>query len=94
MGVNWELRLPFAKSGWVLRKTEPGIIAESDLFLEEHAESQIADRLNEQAWHSSTGCQFNLRMVSRVRLLSRTTVADLTVLFLLLAAAYPVCVGV
>jgi DNA invertase Pin-like site-specific DNA recombinase len=66
-GATKELRLPLPKSGWALRKTKPEIIAEIDRLLDERNESQIARQLNEQGWHSSTGSQFNLRMVNQLR---------------------------
>lgn len=66
-GATQELRLPLPKSGWARRKTKAEIIAEIDRLLDQHTESQIAQLLNEQGWHSSTGCPFNLRMVNQLR---------------------------
>ena len=66
-GATRELRLPLPKSGWALRKTKAEIIAEIDRLLEEHTEAQIAHCLNERGWCSSTGCQFNLRIVNQLR---------------------------
>ena len=66
-GATRELRLPLPKSGWARRKTKAEIIAEIDRLLEEHTEAQIAHCLNERGWCSSTGCQFNLRIVNQLR---------------------------
>ena len=66
-GATRELRLPLPQSGWALRKTKAEIIAEMDRLLEEHTEAPIAHCLNERGWCSSTGCQFNLRIVNQLR---------------------------
>jgi len=66
-GATKELRLPLPKSGWALRKTKSEIIAEIDRLLEQHNENEVARLLNEQGWCSSTGCQFNVRMVEQLR---------------------------
>jgi len=66
-GATRQLRLPLPLSGWALRKTKAEIITEIDRLLDEHTESPIARLLNERGWRSSTGCQFNLRIVNQLR---------------------------
>lgn len=66
-GATQQLRLPLPKSGWALRKTKSEIIAQIDRLLDKHTEHEIAHRLNQQGWCSSTGCQFNLRIVNQLR---------------------------
>jgi hypothetical protein len=66
-GATKELRLPLPKSGWALRKTKAEIIAEIDRLLDQHNETEVARLLNEQGWRSSTGCQFNVRIVEQLR---------------------------
>jgi hypothetical protein len=66
-GATRQLRLPLPQSGWALRKTKAEIIAEIDRLLNEHTEAQIAPLLSKRGWCSSTGCQFNLRIVNQLR---------------------------
>jgi hypothetical protein len=66
-GATRELRAPFPKAAWALRKTKPEIVAEIDRLLDSHCEGEIAQRLNAQGWRSSSGAAFTLRMVNYLR---------------------------
>jgi hypothetical protein len=66
-GATRELRMPFPKSAWALRKTKTEIVAEIDRLLTEHTESDIARILNDQGWHSSSGSPFSFHIVGRLR---------------------------
>jgi DNA invertase Pin-like site-specific DNA recombinase len=66
-GATRELRLPFPKSAWALRKTKPEIIAEIDRLLAEHTEGEIAQILNEKGWRSSGGAAFTFSIVNHLR---------------------------
>lgn len=66
-GATRELRLPFPKSAWALRKTKPEIIAEIDRLLDEHTEGEIAQILNEKGWRSSGGAAFTYLIVNHLR---------------------------
>jgi DNA invertase Pin-like site-specific DNA recombinase len=54
-GATRELRLPFPRSAWELRKTKPEIVAAIDRLLADHTEGEIAPLLNELGWRSSGG---------------------------------------
>jgi len=66
-GATDQLRLPFPKSAWALRKTKPEIVAEIDRLLDEHCEGEIARILNEKGWRSSAGNPFTFRIVNFLR---------------------------
>jgi DNA invertase Pin-like site-specific DNA recombinase len=66
-GAKRELRLPFPKSAWALRKTKPEIIAEINRLLAEHTEGEIAQILNEKGWRSSGGAAFTFSIVNHLR---------------------------
>jgi hypothetical protein len=66
-GATRELRLPFPKAAWALRKTMPEIVAEIDRLLTDHSESDIARILNDRGWHSSSGSPFSFHIVGRLR---------------------------
>ena len=66
-GATRELRLPFPKLAWVLRQTQPEIIAEIDRLLAEHTEGEIAQILNEKGWRSGGGAAFTSRIVNHLR---------------------------
>ena len=66
-GATRELRLPFPKSAWALRKTKPEIVAEIDRLLADHTEGQIAQILNEKGWRSSGGAAFTFSIVNHLR---------------------------
>lgn len=66
-GATRELRLPFPKAAWALRKTKPEIIAEIDRLLADHTEGEIAQILNEQGWRSSGGAAFTFSIVNHLR---------------------------
>jgi DNA invertase Pin-like site-specific DNA recombinase len=66
-GATRELRLPFPKSAWALRKTKPEIITEIDRLLAEHTEGEIAQILNEKGWRSSGGAAFTFSIVNHLR---------------------------
>jgi len=66
-GAHHELHLPLPKRAWELKKTKPEIVAEVDRLIDHHTEGQIAKLFNERGWHSSSGNQFTLRMIHRLR---------------------------
>jgi DNA invertase Pin-like site-specific DNA recombinase len=66
-GATKELRLPLPLSAWALRKTKPEIIAQIDQLLGENTENQVAQILNQQGWHSSSGSPFTIQIVGRLR---------------------------
>jgi len=66
-GATHQLRVPFPKSAWALRKTKPEIVAEIDQLLTDHTETEIAQILNDRGWHSSTGSTFSFHIVGRLR---------------------------
>lgn len=66
-GATRELRLPFPKSAWALRKTKPEIVAEIDRLLADHTEGEIAQILNEKGWRSSGGAAFTFSIVNHLR---------------------------
>ena len=66
-GATRELRLPFPKAAWALRKTKPEIVAEIDRLLADHCEGEIAHLLNEKGWRSSGGAAFTFRIVNHLR---------------------------
>jgi DNA invertase Pin-like site-specific DNA recombinase len=66
-GATRELRPPFPKAAWALRKTKPEIVAEIDRLLGAQTDSDIACLLNERGWHSSSGSPFTFHIVGRLR---------------------------
>jgi Recombinase zinc beta ribbon domain len=66
-GATRELRLPFPKSAWELRKTKPEIVTAIDRLLADHTEGEIAPLLNELGWRSSGGAAFTVGIVNRLR---------------------------
>jgi DNA invertase Pin-like site-specific DNA recombinase len=52
---------------WELRKTKPEIIAEIDRLLEQCTDSEIAAKLNEKGWRSSTNQSFSPWTILRLR---------------------------
>jgi DNA invertase Pin-like site-specific DNA recombinase len=66
-GATRELRLPFPRSAWALRKTKPEIIAEIDRLLDEYTEGEIAELLNQKGWRSSGGNAFTFHIVNHLR---------------------------
>ena len=66
-GLTRELIVPYPKSAWALRKTKPEIVAEIDLLLSDHTESEIAQILNERGWHSSSGSPFSFHIIGNLR---------------------------
>jgi DNA invertase Pin-like site-specific DNA recombinase len=66
-GATRELRVPFPKAAWALRKTKPEIVAEIDRLLDDHCEGNIAGILNEKGWRSSGGAAFTFRIVNHLR---------------------------
>jgi hypothetical protein len=66
-GAARELRLPFPKSAWALRKTKPEIVAEIDRMLEHHTVREIVQLLNERGWHSSSGGPFTFHIINALQ---------------------------
>lgn len=66
-GALHELHLPLPKAAWELKKTQPEIVAEIDHLLNQHAEGEIAQLLNERGWHSSAGNPFTRRRIHYLR---------------------------
>jgi len=65
-GATRELRLPLAQPAWVLKRTQPEIVAAIDQLLGEHTAMEVAQVLNQREWRSGTGCLFNQRTVHRL----------------------------
>ena len=66
-GATHQLQVPLPKSVTVTRKTNLAFIAELDRLLDEHSEAEVAQRLNERGWRSSTGQPFSLTLVQGLR---------------------------
>lgn len=66
-GATRQLRVPFPKSAWALRKTKPEIVVEIDRLLTDHTETEIAETLNKRGWRSSNGNSFTFHIVGRLR---------------------------
>lgn len=66
-GATKQMRLPFPKAAWALRKTKAAIVAEIDQLLNKHTEGEIAELLNRKGWRSGSGAAFTLRIVNNLR---------------------------
>jgi len=66
-GATHPLHLPLPQSVTVTRKSKLELIAQIDRWLDEHSEGEVAQILNEQGWHSSTGQPFSLTLIQGLR---------------------------
>ncbi len=66
-GATHQLHLPLPQSVTVTRKSKLELIAEMDRLLNEQDEEEVARRLNERGWRSSTGQPFSLTLVQGLR---------------------------
>ena len=55
------------KSAWMLRQTEPRVVAEIDRLLDHDTEAEIDDLLNRQGLRSGEGKSFHRLIVRRIR---------------------------
>ncbi len=66
-GATSSLALPLPKRLWEVRKTDPQVLAEIDVLLDEHCEDEVAQCLNERGLRTATGLRFNATTVGDLR---------------------------
>lgn len=66
-GATRSLALALPRSGLDLRRTEPAVIARIDRLLDDYAEDDIAERLNQEGSRTGAGLSFTLARVREFR---------------------------
>jgi len=66
-GATESLQIERPKAQWELQQTPPEVVRAVDVLLEQHTDSQIAERLNAQGLRSGTGMAFHARIVMQIR---------------------------
>lgn len=66
-GATRSLSLPLPRSGIDLRRTEPAVLERIDRMLDDYAEDEIAERLNQEGLRSGAGFPFTLESVREFR---------------------------
>ena len=66
-GAMKTLILPLPTPNWKAWTTDPKVVQEIDLLLDQHTEREIASILNERGYHSGKGLPFHPICVARIR---------------------------